>query len=155
MTKIEQEIAAEEMRLLRDDFARRVAAMAASAEDWEKSGHTDLSKLWAGLHHVKDALPPWLFSGLLEMLMKQVRPTLHPKPPCVDEVRWGYVRYLRDYKGLKWNDAYERASELLKRTSAKGSADAMHTSYKVWNKNLPPEQRRPRTYQRAIGRKYI
>jgi hypothetical protein len=58
------------------------------------------------------------------------------------------VRHLKDNEGLTWDEAYKRASELLKGSDAEGTPDTMHAGYKSWEKSLPTEQRRPRTYRR-------
>jgi hypothetical protein len=58
-----------------EDFAAR---MAECRERWERSGGTDLVALWLGLHFSGGVLQPWLGSGLLNVLMKQIQPTLQP-----------------------------------------------------------------------------
>jgi hypothetical protein len=62
--------------------------------------------------------------------------------------RWSFVREGRDRLGKSWDEAYEYARDQCQGTPAQAGADMMKKSYDEVQRELPPEQRRPRTYKR-------
>ena len=92
-----------------------------------------------------EALSPQLWSTLrrnIEWQLVQFRRTQEDK----DQTRWFYVgRGLA--RGLGWDGAYEFASKALKHGPAAGRPATMKASYQKFEKGLPPEKRRKRTYR--------
>ena len=92
-----------------------------------------------------EALSPQLWSTLrrnVEWQLIQFRRTQKDN----DQTRWFYVgRGLE--RGLGWDGAYEFASKALKHGPAAGSPATMKASYQKFEKGLPPEKRRKRTYR--------
>jgi hypothetical protein len=102
----------------------------------------DLMK-WQEAH--PDAMPPELYSRLsnnIEWQMVQFSRTQKDK----DQTRWFYV-VMGLNRGLGWDEAYEFASKALKDTEAPGSPRTMKESYQRFEKSLPPDKRRQRTYR--------
>lgn len=61
-------------------------------------------------------------------------------------VRWFYVCEGFDLnKG--WGGAFDHAAQVLGGSAAEGGPDAMETSYKTIQRNLPPDKRRPLTWR--------
>ena len=93
-----------------------------------------------------EALPPQLWSRLrqnIEWQLIQSRWTQEDK----DRIRWLYVnRGLA--RGVGWDAVFESASDALKGTQAAAGEHMMKKSYQDFEKRLPPEKRRPRTYRR-------
>jgi hypothetical protein len=93
-----------------------------------------------------DAMPPELYSRLsnnIEWQMVGFSRTRKDK----DQTRWHYVFMGVDHRGLGWDEAYEFASKALKGTEAAGSPRTMKESYQRFEKSLPPDKRRQRTYR--------
>jgi hypothetical protein len=63
-----------------------------------------------------------------------------------DGLRWAVACKGIDLRG--WNAAFDYASEMLKGSPAEAGPDMMKASYQRFQKKLPPERRRPRTYRR-------
>jgi hypothetical protein len=121
-------------RLTHEDIGkireRAAARMTALEQRWEKSGHTDFHALLGALIFCKLRLPPWLFTGLMQLLQRQ----LPQEPPPYHRHRWFMVLQGHDLGGLSWEESYAYASNALANTPARGSPGTM--------------KRRPRTYRR-------
>ncbi len=146
LTKEEARDKARELRLATTKMA--ATHLAAYEQRWEKSNHTDLHALHGALFLLQAQLPPWLFTGLRQVVERSMR------GPSVDVVRWMMVRQALDHPELQltWDDAYDYASRQLKKTDAHGEADTVKKSYQKVERSLPPEQRRPVTHRRRIKR---
>jgi hypothetical protein len=136
------------VRRLTDDELREwrhgiASNMAVLEQRWQKSKHKDFNALLGALFFCQARLPPWLFTALRELVTSR----LPAVPP--DWIRWNLVLALRDETGLTWQDTWERASEMLQGTPAKGGPEAIRKSYQTIEKSLPPEWRRKRTYRRT------
>jgi hypothetical protein len=68
-------------------------------------------------------------------------------PYRIKLVSWGFVREGRDRLGMSWEEAYEHAVSMLKGTPAETGPDMMKKRYDKMQSELPPAQRRPRTYR--------
>jgi hypothetical protein len=55
--------------------------------------------------------------------------------------RWEAV-YIARMRGTSWSDAFDEASKLLKKTTARGSADAIEASFKKVNKERKDPKKR-------------
>jgi hypothetical protein len=132
------------MRVLGKDELQalgRIAAagMAVLQQRWEK--HKDMHALLGALFFLKAQLPQWWFEGLRDLLTAGL-----PSAPR-DWVRWNLVLALRDVSRLKWIEVYSEATKLLHGTDAAGRPETIRKSYERVERNLPPQQRRPRRYR--------
>lgn len=131
----------EEIGKINEEVAARMAAL---KQRWEKSGQTDFHALLGALIFCQIRLPPWLFTGLNQLLQRQ----LPKEPPPYHRSRWLMVLQGHDQDGLSWEESYEHASNALANTPARGSPGTMKRSYDLIQRDLPPTKRRPRTYRR-------
>jgi hypothetical protein len=114
--------------------------MAALQQRWEK--RKDMRALLGALVFCEAQLPHWLFVALRDLLTARFPPI--PR----DWVRWNLVLALRDVSGLKWKDVFSEATRLLDGTYAAGRPETIRRSYERIERELPREQRRPRTRRR-------
>jgi hypothetical protein len=113
--------------------------MAVLQQRWEK--HKDVHALLGALFFLKAQLPQWWFEGLRDLLTAQL-----PSAPR-DWLRWNLVLALRDVTRLKWTEVFSEAAKLLHGTDAAGRPETIRKSYERVERNLPPQQRRPRTHR--------
>jgi hypothetical protein len=138
-----------ETRILRKnellDIRKNAAArMATLQQRWEK--YKDAQALLGALVFCAAQLPQWLFMALYNLLTAGFPPL--PR----DWVRWHLVRTLRDVSRLKWQEVFFEAGKLLDGTYAAGSPETIRKSYERIERELPREQRRPRTHRRQPPR---
>jgi hypothetical protein len=131
------------------------AKLAATGEEWEKSRHTDFSKLLIGLYFTGRLLPPWLVAGLQEILKEKLGSTRSKKLllccPPYHEVRWYTVRLGRE-QGVTWDKVFKWASEQLKGTPAEGEPDTIRGSYKNTQRTWGPGWKMGKeSVRKAIG----
>ena len=146
LTKEEAREKAREPRLAITKMA--ATHLAAYEQRWKKSNHTDLQALHGALFLLQAQLPPWLFTGLRQVVERSMR------SPSVHEVRWLMVRQALDHPELHltWEEAYQRVSEQLQKTDARGEPDTIKKSYQRIERSLPPDLRRPVTRRRRHRR---
>jgi hypothetical protein len=93
-----------------------------------------------------EAMPPQLWDKLNKFIQWPMRPFQQWPKKQKDRVRWEYV-----CKGIAlcgWDGAFDYASNVLRGTPAEAGPDMMKASYQKIQKDLPPEQRRAKTYRR-------
>jgi len=124
------------------DIDNRLAAM---QKAWSKSKGIERDHCLLGALNLCGPfrpLPDWLCSALREILTERLS-----QPPVI-WLRWNLVRALKDVSKLTWDETWERASKMLAGTAAQGGTEAIRKSYQAYERGLPLEQRRPRTYRR-------
>jgi len=127
----------DELQAIRKTAAVRMAAL---QQRWEK--YKDPQALLGALVFCAAQLPQWLFAALHDLLTSRFPPI--PR----DWVRWNLVLALRDVSRLKWEEVFSEAAKLLDGTSAAGRSETIRKSYERIERELPREQRRPRTHRR-------
>ena len=85
----------EEIGKIREGAAARMAAL---KQKWEKSGRTDIHALLGALIFCQIGLPPWLFTGLMQLVQRQ----LPQERPPDHRLRWSMVLQGHDLDGLSW-----------------------------------------------------
>jgi hypothetical protein len=131
----------DELLDIRKDAAPRMAAL---RQRWEK--YKDAQALLGAFVFCAAQLPQWLFVALFDLLTAQF--SRIPR----DWVRWNLVLALRDVSRLKWKDVFSETAKLLDGTYAAGSPETIRKSYERIERELPREQRRPRTHRRQPPR---
>lgn len=124
------------------------------SDKWEIVGEPTPEDLWDQLRELMerqagpdpDRLPKEIYlrrRRLLEWLIT------HPTPEQIHWLRWRAVSMALD-KGYRREDdgAYEAAARSLERTPAEAGPDAMKKSFDKMQKDLPVEQKRPRTWRK-------
>jgi hypothetical protein len=101
---------------------------------------------WQGQQGLTGGLPRDLYirlRQLLEWLSLQQPWTAYR----IKLVSWCCVREGRDRLGMSWEESYEHAMSMLEGTPAEAGPDMMKKRYDEMQRELPPAQRRPRTYR--------
>jgi hypothetical protein len=80
--------------------------------------------------------------NLLVGLMAEEEIDMH----AVDRLRWEVV--CEEIARVGYQEAFAAAAEKLRHSPFAGGEDAMRKSYERYQRSLPPEQRRPRSYRR-------
>jgi hypothetical protein len=152
-------------------LARRGAELAALKAIWESSPTYGMGALFDALGLCIDndvSLPPWLARAVRAELIRRI-----PKQTLIHYRRWREVRRMRDtrpvtpeaakmrpgrryssaevpVREIGYEETLEWAAELLRKTSAAGSAKAIRRSYGLVEKDLPKSARYKRTYAKRI-----
>jgi hypothetical protein len=105
-------------------------------------GQIDL--LGAVNNHINRPLGKELAERLMEHILWGLSQQF-PSQSIIDLFR--YHVFSRGIKTVGWKKAGEWAAERLKGSPWEGSAHTIQTAYTKFQRNLPPEHRRPRTYR--------
>jgi hypothetical protein len=162
-------VATGERRL--DRIRTQGAELAALKAIWESSRTYGIGALLEALRLCIDndvSLPPWLARAVRAELIRRV-----PEQTLIHYWRWREVRRMRDtrpitpdtakmrpgrsyssaelpVKEIGYEKTLELIAELLRKTSAAGSAKAISRSYGLVEKDLPKSARYKRTYAKRM-----
>jgi hypothetical protein len=108
---------------------------AAVENAWRMSGNLHVIADRLAFCRLRNEPPPeWLHKALLDLATASTKtPHARLTRPLV---RYVAVREAHDREGLTWENAYERAAEVLHGQPAGGSAETMRRDYKVVRNKL-------------------
>jgi hypothetical protein len=92
-------------------------------------------------------LPQWLFNALIRPLAARSK-TRQEKQSSPHWKRWFLARRWHD-DGLTWRQTWDEVSRVLTLAGRPAKPETVKKSYEQWERSLPPDQRRPRTYRRS------
>jgi hypothetical protein len=124
-------------------FDDRIEELHAPTQDELKDLHRELLE-WRNAQ--PEAMPPQLWDRIGKLIEWQMLPSLQWTQERKDRLRWRYVHMAIARVG--WEKAFDWASDRLKRTPVAAGHRMMRTSYERYERGLPPEKRRTRTYRR-------
>lgn len=110
------------------------------------------SLLFTALVMCQERLPAWVFKALTDLFGDR-------RKLSAAEERWAWARALLDANlteeqkalgmtPLKWEDVFERVSQVLTFIGRPAKAETVRKSYDLIERSLPKARRRPRTYRR-------
>jgi hypothetical protein len=113
------------------DRAQYELLLASCREDWETTRDPQAlmsARAWALMH--RQWPPAWLNEAIDAALLMR-RGKLHDEQYLAEakhRLRWLHAKHIHD-RGASWEDAWAEASDRLKATLARGSAETMKRSY--------------------------